>query len=111
MTALGCPICHRRGWLTADGLTYHFEHEHSAAVVAETLAQVIAATPAEPKKPTTRCTKIGYPTEHAARTELVGTVIGRNRGKQKRRECRAYACDLPGCGQWHLTSQPERKPA
>jgi hypothetical protein len=48
-----------------------------------------------------------YATESAARTELVGTVIAKNRGKQQRRECRTYLC--PMCGGWHLTSAPERR--
>lgn len=48
--------------------------------------------------------KLRYATEYEARVELVGTVIGRNRGKHKRRECRWYLCDR--CHGWHLTSMP-----
>lgn len=52
------------------------------------------------------CHKMGYPTEYAARVELVGTVVSRNKGKNQRHECRVYEC--PTCGNWHLTSQPYR---
>jgi hypothetical protein len=45
------------------------------------------------------------PTEAQARADLVGAIIKANRGSQKRRECRYYACDA--CGGWHLTSHPK----
>lgn len=51
------------------------------------------------------CDKRRFATEKDAQAELVGTVIARNRGKTKRRECRHYFC--PPCGAWHLTSLPK----
>ncbi|MGL5824841.1 MAG: hypothetical protein ACRCYU_08490 [Nocardioides sp.] len=44
-----------------------------------------------------------YDTDRDAR---VGAVVGRNRGRNHRRETRIYVC--PACGGWHLTSAPER---
>lgn len=54
-----------------------------------------------PRCPTTG--KVRF-TEDEARVELVGAVIKKNRGNNRRRERRAYQCE-PGCGWWHLTSQ------
>lgn len=48
--------------------------------------------------------KTAYPTEHDAQVVLVGCIIRRNRGRQQRKERRAYQC--PACHQWHLTSKP-----
>ena len=50
--------------------------------------------------------KTKYATEHEAQVELVGCVIGKNRGKNQRRERRVYLC--PACSAYHLTSSPER---
>lgn len=101
-----CPLCRRNSWLTADGLAYHLTHDHSAEAVADELARAVtAAQPVDVQKPTRQCTKLPYPNEHEARVALVGTVIGRNRGKAKRRERRVYPCKKPGCNAWHLTSQ------
>lgn len=69
-----------------------------------------AATPPERRAAARRgcpTSKIRYRTEHEARTELVGAVIAKNRGRNERRECRVYACDLCGGG-FHLTSSPLR---
>jgi hypothetical protein len=68
-----------------------------------------AATPAERRASARRpCVtgKHGYDTEARARAELVGAVIAKNRGDQRRHECRVYQCDL--CGKHHLTSKPQR---
>lgn len=43
--------------------------------------------------------------EREAKTELVGAILKRNKGSQRRRECRYYEC--PICKGWHLTSQPK----
>lgn len=47
-----------------------------------------------------------YATEARARAELVGAVIAKNRGDNRRKECRIYECPL--CGHQHLTSSPQR---
>lgn len=70
-----------------------------------------AATPPERRRASRRgCVtgKLRYRTEHEARTELVGALIAKNRGRNERRECRVYVCDL--CGGFHLTSSPLRTP-
>ena len=46
-------------------------------------------------------------TEHEAQCELVGAQVDRNRGRNHRRERRAYVCPLCG-GFYHLTSSPPR---
>ena len=43
-------------------------------------------------------------TEKDAQTELVGTLVRKNRGNNRRKECRWYHCPL--CGYYHLTSKP-----
>jgi hypothetical protein len=43
-------------------------------------------------------------TEKEAQTELVGTLVRKNRGNNRRKECRWYHCNL--CGFYHLTSKP-----
>jgi hypothetical protein len=93
---LSCPLCRRNSWLTVDGLAGHLVRDHGEQAVAGQ------------KQPPGRCTKLPYPNEHEARIALVGTVIGRNRGKTKRRERRVYPCKKPGCNAYHLTSQPIR---
>ena len=45
-------------------------------------------------------------TEHDAQCELVGAAVDRNRGRNHRKERRAYTC--PICGFMHLTSKPEK---
>lgn len=67
-----------------------------------------AATPPE-KRRTTR--QEGCPsgkqilyTEREAQTELVGALVRKNRGNNRRKECRWYHCPL--CGYYHLTSKP-----
>jgi hypothetical protein len=106
MTTLGCPICRRSGYLTRDGLAYHFEHDHGHEVVAQYLARATLrlATGEEAGKPACPSRKVRFASEAEARTELVGTVVARNRGKNQRRECRVYQCS--SCDGWHLTSQP-----
>ena len=42
-------------------------------------------------------------TEHEAQCELVGAQVDRNRGRNHRRERRAYLCPL--CAAMHLTSE------
>lgn len=54
------------------------------------------------------CGKRRFSTEREARAELVGAIIKRNRGNQKRAECRVYLCDR--CDGWHLTSKPKWEP-
>lgn len=44
--------------------------------------------------------------EKEAQAELVGTLIGANRGNPNRKETRWYDCPL--CKGWHLTSKEER---
>lgn len=104
MTTLSCPVCPRRSWLTVDGLAHHLERDHSPAVIAETLARISVTVATAREKRTADCPtgKIRYSSEHEARTELIGTIIGRNRGKERRQECRAYECT--SCAGWHLTS-------
>jgi len=48
--------------------------------------------------------KARYPDERSARVALAGAIVVHNRGREQRREQRAYACDSPACGGWHLTS-------
>lgn len=43
-------------------------------------------------------------TEREAQTELVGAMVRKNRGNNRRKECRWYHCPL--CGFYHLTSKP-----
>lgn len=50
--------------------------------------------------------KVKYRNEHDARVGLVGAVIGKNRGDQRRHERRVYEC--PHCAGWHLTSAAYR---
>ena len=66
-----------------------------------------AATPPERKS----ARKDGCPsgkmilrTEKEAQTELVGALVRKNRGNNRRKECRWYHCPL--CGFYHLTSKP-----
>jgi hypothetical protein len=42
--------------------------------------------------------------EKEAQAELVGAMVKKNSGNNRRRECRFYHCPL--CGYWHLTSKP-----
>jgi hypothetical protein len=68
-----------------------------------------ALTPPERRKSARRdCPtgKLRFASEHAAQVALVGCVIGKNRGKNQRRETRWYECPL--CGGLHLTSKPDR---
>lgn len=51
--------------------------------------------------------KVKYATHHDAQVALVGAVVGRNKGKQNRRETRVYEC--PECGYHHLTSIPQKE--
>jgi RNase P subunit RPR2 len=83
-----CPVCSRHSWLTVDGLTTHLDKDHDPYVVVSCCGSG----------------KLRYPDEKAARVGLVGAIVGRNRGKNQRRECRVYAC--PACFGWHLTSTP-----
>lgn len=68
------------------------------------------ATPADRRaayrRPTCPTGKNKYRTRGLAQAELVGTVIAKNRGDQRRHERRVYEC--PMCFGWHLTSQPDR---
>lgn len=68
-----------------------------------------ALTPPERRKSARRACptgKVRFVDEHAAQVALVGAVVGRNRGKNQRREMRYYEC--PFCaGGWHLTSRPD----
>lgn len=100
---IACPICRRASWYTADGLAYHLERDHAPRAVAEQLAEIVAAG-AIVERVSTACPtgKVRFETERDARVELCGAVIGRNRGKHQRRECRVYECDR--CGGWHMTS-------
>jgi hypothetical protein len=50
--------------------------------------------------------KVRYADERAARVELVGLVISRNRGDARRHERRVYQC--PRCFGWHTTSKPKK---
>jgi len=66
-----------------------------------------AATKPERRKAARRPCPFGkekFDTEHDAQVALVGCVVGKNRGKNQRREIRWYAC--PACGAFHLTSKP-----
>jgi hypothetical protein len=49
------------------------------------------------------CRKVGYATEREAQVALVGTIVARNCGYSKRKECRWYLC--PSCKRWVLTSK------
>lgn len=49
--------------------------------------------------------KRSFETEHAARVELVGAIMARNKGNHKRKECRVYFCQIHQA--WHLTSLPK----
>jgi hypothetical protein len=50
--------------------------------------------------------KVRYRDERAARVELVGLVISRNRGDARRHERRVYECHR--CFGWHTTSKPKK---
>lgn len=66
-----------------------------------------ARTPASRRRSARRACPSGKTillTEKEAQAELVGTIVRRNRGNQKRKECRWYHCPL--CGFYHLTSKP-----
>lgn len=49
-----------------------------------------------------------FATESYAKAQLVGAIMRRNRGNQKRQERRVYECPL--CHGWHLTKigKPKR---
>ena len=53
--------------------------------------------------------KVRFPTEEIARTELVGALLKKNRGNNRRKERRVYQCRACGGG-WHMTSMPLLKP-
>lgn len=54
-----------------------------------------------------RCPKVRYRDELAAKIALASTSAAADRrNDEKRRERRAYRC--PRCKGWHLTSQPPR---
>lgn len=50
--------------------------------------------------------KVRYRDEHEARVELVGRIVSRNLGSNRRHERRVYEC--PKCFGWHHTSRPEK---
>jgi hypothetical protein len=119
MTAktLACPICRRHGYYTTDGLAGHLDRDHTPGIVAQTLAEITNTAPtianagADLAVDAGPCPsgKVRYETEHDARVELCGAVVAKNRGRNRRRETRAYSC--PRCDGWHLTSLPLVGPA
>lgn len=58
------------------------------------------------------CTKVRYETRQEAEEILIAARVQASlrigRHHQRRHECRCYRCEIPGCGGFHLTSQPVR---
>lgn len=90
---------------------YHGAQGHGAARAHRETKRKEAEARNAATPPERRSTKPGCPsgkqilyTEKEAQTELVGALVRKNRGNNRRKECRWYQCPL--CGFYHLTSQP-----